>query len=196
MRVGILGGTFDPPHIGHIALAHSAIETLELDEVMMLPAFRNPLKKGHLTPAKQRMEMISLAIQDDPKLSISDIEISRGGASYAVDTLSELTYIKPTAEYWFILGSDAVKDIDKWKQPQRLLRMCRLAIATREGQNPEQLLMSVPVYVPDAVDWLPMPPMEISSSEIRRRIGDRKPMGQWVHPDVLKYIEANKLYRT
>ncbi|HEY3782193.1 MAG TPA: nicotinate-nucleotide adenylyltransferase [Fimbriimonadaceae bacterium] len=195
MKIGILGGTFDPPHAGHIALAHSAIETLELDEVMMLPAHRNPLKKGHTTPAKQRMEMLQLAIQDDPKLSLSDIEVSRGGPSYAVDTLSELTYIQQ-AEYWFILGSDPLKEIDKWKQPQRLLKMCRLAVAVREGQNMDQLLMSVPAYVPEAIDWLPMPPMEISSSEIRRRLGDRKPMGQWLNPDVLKYIEANKLYRT
>ena len=195
MRIGILGGTFDPPHIGHIALAHAAIDQLNLDEVMMLPAFRNPLKKGKGTPAKQRMEMISLVVEDEQKLSVSDIEIMRGGPSHAVDTLAELTYLKP-AEYWFIVGSDAAKEIDQWKQPRRLLKMCRLAVALREGQNKEQLLMSIPQYVRDSVDFLEMSPIEASATEIRFRIASGKPMPQWLHPKVIKYIETHKLYRS
>src|SRR3954471_14443433 len=107
MRIGILGGTFDPPHSAHLALAHKALDELRLDEVMFLPVNRNPLKKIKMSPAKDRLEMVKLAIRDEPNFSVSDIEIARGGPSYAIDTMNELTYARP-AEYWFILGSDAL----------------------------------------------------------------------------------------
>ena len=195
MRIGILGGTFDPPHLGHIALARAAIETLQLDEVMFLPVFRNPLKKSKQTGARQRLEMVTTAIESEPNVSVSDIEIQRGGASYAVETLQELTYVQP-ADYWFLLGSDALKTIGQWKQPEKLLRMCRLGVVLRGMTDRDQLLASVPEYVAPAVDWIQMPPVDISATDLRQRILEGKPVAQWMNPKVLQYVQKNKLYRS
>src|SRR5438045_2029390 len=117
MRIGILGGTFDPPHLGHLALANAAREHLKLDEVIFMPASRNPIKKGTQTPPKQRLEMVKRTVEGHPGLAYSDLEITRGGPSYAVDTLTELSFAKP-AEYWFLVGADALKDLPTWKQPE------------------------------------------------------------------------------
>jgi len=95
MRVGIFGGTFDPPHAAHLALAHQALQDLHLDEVMFLPVNRNPLKKQRTSSPRDRLEMVKLAIHDEPNFSVSDIEIVRGGPSYAIETMSELTYAQP-----------------------------------------------------------------------------------------------------
>ena len=194
MRIGVLGGTFDPPHMGHIALAHSAIETLELDEVMMLPAFRNPLKKGHTTPAKQRMEMVTLAIQDDPKLSLSDIEVSRGGASYAVDTLSELTYIKPSAQFWFILGFRCSKGYRQVEAAAAPTQNVPPGHRNPRGAKPRAASYVRPRLRPRFGGLAP------HASHGNLLIRDQKThwrqeaYGTMLHPDVLKYIEANKLY--
>src|ERR1700722_59500 len=108
MRIGVLGGTFDPPHLGHLALARAALRQLELDEVLFLPANRNPLKTGKGgTPAKHRLAMIDLMLKNEPTMAYSDMEITRGGPSYAVDTLNELHAVRP-AEYWFLMGADSL----------------------------------------------------------------------------------------
>src|SRR5687768_12512146 len=101
MRIGILGGTFDPPHSGHLTFAHAALETLDLDEVIFMPAHRNPQKKGRsVANSKQRLEMVRRLVGGHQKLSVSDLEITRGGPSYTVETLAELQHARP-AEYWF-----------------------------------------------------------------------------------------------
>jgi nicotinate-nucleotide adenylyltransferase len=194
MRIGILGGTFDPPHSAHLALAHKALDELRLDEVMFLPVNRNPLKKIKMSPAKDRLEMVKLAIRDEPNFSVSDIEIARGGPSYAIDTMNELTYARP-AEYWFILGSDALRSIAQWKQPEKLLRLTRLAVAPRSRAAKDQLLASLPPFVPSLIDWLDMPPMDISATELRQRMQSARPVAQWIKPEVAKYIEDKRLYR-
>lgn len=196
MRVGILGGTFDPPHVGHVALAHAAIQALQLDEVLLLPVHRNPLKNNkNQTPAKQRLEMLRLAVQNEPKLAISDIEIQRGGPSYAVETLQEFSYLRGD-EYWFLLGSDALREISQWKAPEKLVRLCRLGVVLRAGQDKASLIATLPEFVREVVDWIEMPRIDISSSQIRERAFGGRPISQWVHPDVLRYIEQNKLYRS
>jgi len=118
MRIGILGGTFDPPHIGHLELARAAIDALKLDEVLFLPAHRNPLKRAKSSPAKQRLEMVQRMVADEPKMAVSDIETSRGGPSYMVETLMELQMVKP-GDYWVLLGADAMKTFDEWKTRRR-----------------------------------------------------------------------------
>jgi nicotinate-nucleotide adenylyltransferase len=195
MKIGILGGTFDPPHNGHLALGHTALEQLGLDEVMYLPAFRNPLKKLKQTPARVRLDMVQLAIRDEPKFSVSDIDIMRGGPSYALDTVSELIHVQP-AEYWFIMGSDSLKTISEWKQPEKLLKHCRLGVVLRSKQDKGQLLEPLPVYVPPAIDWIEMPPVEISSTELRQLLDRGRVTDPWIKPQVLQYIAKNHLYRS
>lgn len=193
-RIGILGGTFDPPHVGHIKLADAAIETLQLDEVFFIPANRNPLKDRRSSRPKDRLEMVRLAIASHEKLAMSDIEIQRGGRSYMIDTLSELQAARP-GEYWLILGTDALREFDRWKSPERILQKARLAVAIRPPQTREDVLAHVPEGMTDSVDWIEMPPTDVSSTEIRLRIEEKRPYAQWLDPAVLDYINRQGLYR-
>lgn len=195
MRIGILGGTFDPPHNGHLSIAKAAAETLELDEVILLPASKNPFKEHlHRSSPEHRLKMVQAMIADEPGLAVSDMEITRGGVSYTVDTLGELQMVRP-ADYWFILGADAVRGITEWRNPQRLLRLCRLAVAIRPPITETQTMSKVPDEYRDRIDLINMPPLEISSSEIRERIRRGQNANMWVSPAVAKYIQAHKLYR-
>jgi nicotinate-nucleotide adenylyltransferase len=194
MRIGIFGGTFDPPHFGHLAVAEAAKEKLQLDEVIFVPANRNPLKKGKSATAKQRMEMVKLAIGDRPGFAISDSEISRGGPSYAVDTVSELQYVTP-GEYWFILGADALRTLPNWRQPGRLLRLCRLATTLRAPMTAEDVFKYIPEDYRKFIDIFEMKPTEISGSEIRDKLAKGSSISLWVPQPVIKYIQENKLYR-
>jgi len=195
MRIGVLGGTFDPPHEGHLALARAAADALNLDEVIFLPTHRNPLKKdAKQTGAKKRMEMVRLATKNEPAFAVSDIEVERKGLSYAVDTMRQLQMVRP-GDYWFILGADALKDFKKWKQPEKLLKLARLAVAVRPPETFQDAISRIPEQFRARIDAVPMPPVEISSTEIRERISGKRPVSQWVPRDVLQYIEENRLYR-
>lgn len=194
MKIGVLGGTFDPPHCGHIALARAAKEALQLDEVIFVPANRNPLKRGRQqSPARHRLAMVKLAIEDQPEFSVSDIEIARGGSSYAVDTITQLRLVKP-GDYWFVVGSDAVKHLGLWKDPQRLLRLCRLAVAVRPPESPADVISRLSPEVAAKVDIINMPPCEVSATQIRDAL--RRgivPKGK-VPAKVLQYVLENRLY--
>lgn len=195
MKTGILGGTFDPPHVGHLTLARSARDQLELDEVLFVPANRNPLKDPRkTTPARSRLDMVKLAIHDEEKMAVSDIEIVRGGASYMLDTVSELTHLNPS-DYWLVLGADSVKTITEWKQPEKLIKMCRLAVALRGGQGKEDVLARIPEVFHERIDWLDMPLVDISATTLRHKIDIGQPISPWVKSQVIAYIEKNRLYR-
>jgi nicotinate-nucleotide adenylyltransferase len=193
MRIGILGGTFDPPHIGHLTLARTAKEELGLDEVIFMPVNRNPLKKGKSTPAKHRLEMVQRAIADEPGLAMSDIEITRGGLSYAVDTLTELTFAQP-GDYWFLVGADALKGLPQWKQPERLLRLARFGVAVRPPIIEADVMARLPEEVKKRIDIVKMSALDVSSTDVRDLISAGKPVGSWVKPTVLQYIRENRLY--
>lgn len=196
MRIGILGGTFDPPHRAHLEVARAAMEQLELDEVMFVPASTNPLKQRQISEsAKHRFNMVRLAIADEPGFSVSDIEISRSGLSFAVETLEELQLARP-ADYWFIMGSDALKDIYNWKSPDRLVRLCRLAVVVRPPDTAETAARFVLDYMADRVDFIEMPGSAVSATAIRELIrrGLRPDEGD-LKPSTLEYIESNGLYR-
>jgi nicotinate-nucleotide adenylyltransferase len=195
VRIGILGGTFDPPHEGHLALARAALKSLQLDEVLFLPAHRNPLKRGaRQSPPTQRLEMVRLAVEGEPGLAVCDIEIARRGLSYAVDTLEQLHLVRP-AHYWFILGGDAVQQIGTWRRPDKLLRMCRLAVAPRPPERFEDVVARLPPDVRARADPIELSPVNISSSEIRDRLARRIDVSAWVPKNVLQYIRENRLYR-
>jgi len=195
MKIGILGGTFDPPHLGHLALAEAALQQFELDEVLFIPANRNPIKSFKTeTAAKHRLAMVECLVRDHPKFAYSDMEITRGGPSYSVDTLSELQMVQP-GEYWFIMGADALRGLSEWKSPSRLVRMCRLAVAVRPPLNVSDVLVKLPEELKGHVDTMQMFGLEISSSEIRTRLHGGQSVAPWLSPEVLQYIQTNKLYR-
>lgn len=194
MRIGIFGGTFDPPHKGHLAIADAAREQLELDEVLFVPTNRNPLKQIKSSSARDRLEMVRRAISGHEAFAVSDIEIARGGPSYAYDTVSELVYIRP-AEYWWILGSDALKTFEQWKQPDKLSRLCRLAVAVRPPTTLRDVQDRTSEWLLPRVDWLTLPPSDISSTDIRLRIHANKPVANLLPSGVLDYIQERKLYR-
>jgi nicotinate-nucleotide adenylyltransferase len=195
MKIGILGGTFDPPHAGHLALAKAAIVQLELDEVMFLPANRNPLKSRKVaTSGKHRLGMVEALIRHEPEMAVSDMELTRGGTSYTVDTLGELHMVRP-ADYWFLMGADALKGLPDWKSPQRLLRLCRLGVAVRPPTTELETLARVPEEFRGRVDLVKMTPMDVSSTDLRDRLSRNANVSPHLPGDVLKYINTHQLYR-
>jgi nicotinate-nucleotide adenylyltransferase len=195
MRIGILGGTFDPPHTGHLSLGLAAIEQLELDELLFIPANRNPIKSVRTgTPAKHRIAMVERLIKDQPKMAYSDMEITRGGPSYTVDTVTEMQMVSP-GEYWFIMGADALRGLPNWKSPARLMRLCRLGVAVRPPLIVSDVLVKLPEEFKGKVDVISMPALDISSSELRTRLQKHQVTTPWITPEVHQYIESNKLYR-
>lgn len=196
MKIGILGGTFDPPHAGHLALARSALQQLELDEVLFLPANRNPLKSSKSTVSgKHRLGMVEALIRHDSQMAVSDMEITRGGTSYTVDTLGELQMVQP-AEYWFIMGADSLVGIRDWKNPLRLLKLCRIAVAVRPPLSEPDILVRLPEEFKGKVDILQMPPSDISSTDLRDRLMRNQNVSPNLPQDVLKYIHTHQLYRS
>jgi len=195
MRIGILGGTFDPPHTGHLSLGQAAIEQLELDELIFIPANRNPLKgTKNETAAKHRLAMVEKLITGQPQMAYSDMEITRGGPSYTVDTMSELQMVRP-ADYWFIMGADALRGLASWKSPNRLTRLCRIAVAVRPPLIVADVLVKLPEEFKGHVDIIEMPALDISSTELRNRIHNGQNINPWMTTEVRQYIQTHKLYR-
>lgn len=193
MKYGILGGTFDPPHLGHIAIAEAAKSTLELDEVIWIPAGRNPLKTRKTLSARHRMAMVELAVADHDAFSVSDIEISRGGPSFTFDTVEELQMVQP-GEYWLILGTDAMRDIEQWKKAEKLAELVRFAVIERPGNTYDQVYGRLPHLFSERMKRISMPTTPISSSNIREGIHYGRPVEQWLEPAVWQYINENGLY--
>ncbi len=195
MRIGIFGGTFDPPHNGHLAVAHAAIKALELDEVLFIPAAKNPLKdRGPRASAEDRLTMLSFLVAREPKMGVSDVELQRGGPSYTVDTLSDLLLVQP-AEYWFLMGADALKGLSDWKQPGKLLKLCRIGAVVRPAMTDTDALLRVPEAYRDRIDTVPMAPMDVSSTELRNRIAQDKTIAPYVPQGILAYIDEKGLYK-
>jgi nicotinate-nucleotide adenylyltransferase len=196
MKIGFLGGTFDPPHIGHLALAHAALDHLGLDEVMFVPAGRNPFKpQSRTTPARTRLEMVELAIEGESRFSVTDIEVTRPGASYTVDTLEELAMARP-ADYWVLLGADVLTGFVAWKHPHRILQLARLGVANRPPSTRQTVEPLLPDWISERVDWIDADLPPISATEIRSMILRGKPVGRWVPPAVAGYLADHPLYRT
>ena len=195
MRIGVFGGTFDPPHNGHLAFAQATIEHLQLDEVQFVPAARNPLKTGiNISSGRHRLQMLERLVDDLPNLALCDIEIQKGGNSYSVETMTELSFAQ-AADYWFLMGADSILEIERWKQPERLLKLCRLAVTVRPPHTETSILARIPEFAKASTDFIPMPPQSISSTEIRNSIQDGKPVHRHMPPEVLRYINDHQLYQ-
>ena len=191
--LGILGGSFNPPHLGHLALARHARDQLALQRVLLVPANVSPFKPSAPDPgAEHRLQMCELLVQDCDGVCACAIELRRGGVSFTVDTLTALAAAHPEAELTLILGADAAVTLPSWREPQALVRLARLAVAERAGVSHEQVLESVP----DAdVRFLTMQVIEISSSQCRRLAAAGEPLEPLVGEEVAGYLSHNGLYR-
>lgn len=195
-RIGILGGMFNPPHLGHIALARAAVTQLNLDRVSLIPVLVPPHKPAKWDPgAEQRLEMCRLAAQHDPLVDVCTLELERPGPSYTVDTLRAIHANQPDAELTLILGADMARTLGSWREPREILKLTRLAVAERDGVTRREVLDAlVPMAGGERVAFLDMAPRDISSSDVRRRLASGEPIGELVGPDVAAHIAANHLY--
>jgi nicotinate-nucleotide adenylyltransferase len=188
-RIGILGGTFDPVHIGHLVLASCARDQLCTDEFVLIPNFQSPLKTAEpVAPFTDRLAMLRLALGESDQISASDIEGVQGGISYMVDTLGALTDTHPGAELYLVLGSDSVRDLPRWKDAQTVLRLARLAVVARDGRAPGN--------IPDGTSVIQMPRIDISASLIRRRVAEGLSIDFLTPASVVSYIGRVGLYRS
>ena len=200
-RIGILGGTFDPPHLGHLLIAESARTALGLESVLFLPAGEPWLKSGQrITAGVHRRQMVELAIADNPHFALCDAELRRAGPSYTADTLAELRGQLDDDDciLYFIVGSDVLPEFHRWKSPDRILNLCRLAVIERPGGpgNPIELLAAQypAAYTAGAIVSVPGPAVDISASELRRRLAAGDPARYQIPDAVADYIRRHGLY--
>jgi nicotinate-nucleotide adenylyltransferase len=185
MRVGIFGGTFDPIHVGHLAIANAALESVPLDRIVFIPAKRAPLKdQGPVAGEADRLAMVELAIAGEPRFSVSQVELDRDGPSYTVETLERLA---GADELFLILGGDALAALPRWKDPDRIRQLATLIVAERPGTPERAANGSIVAF--DA------PRIDISSREIRARAARGRSLRYLVPDPVWRHIEARGLYR-
>jgi len=191
-RIGVMGGTFDPVHHGHLVAANEAAHVLRLDEVIFVPAGRPWQKAARaVAPAEDRYQMTLLATRPNPLFSVSRVDIDRGGETYTVDTLSDLRAERgPEAEFFFILGADAVRGLATWKEPLKLVTMAHFVACTRAGHR-----LSWSGLPPDRLTPVEIPALEISSSTCRDRVRAGLPLRYLVPDAVIQYISNRGLYR-
>ncbi len=198
MRLGILGGTFDPIHIGHLILAEEAWHQLGLDQVLLAPAADPPHKRGQgKSPADHRVRMVELAIADNPHLALSRIDVDRPGPHYTLDMVRLLQeQYGPGASLYFLMGLDSLADLPTWHRPLDLMQHCHLVAFSRPDAafDWEALEMALP-GVRSRVILLPMPLLQISSSDLRDRARQGRPLRYQVLPQVERYIHEQQLYR-
>jgi nicotinate-nucleotide adenylyltransferase len=195
-RIGVLGGSFDPIHYGHLAIAEEARAALRLDQVLLIPAGHQPLKAGnHAALPEQRLAMARLACAPNPSLAVSDMEIARSGPSYTVVTLEELA-AQRRGELFFILGVDALADFQRWRAADRILELATIIGMRRAGSSPDLAPLRAAIPAIDArLVLLDGPLLAISSSDLRQRVAEGRPI-RYLTPDpVVAYIAEQGLYR-
>lgn len=189
-RLGILGGTFDPIHVGHLVAASEAMHRFELDRVVLVPAGR-PWQKSEFTDAEDRLMMTTLAAATHKKLSVSRLEIDRKGPTYTIDTLEALRSGFPGAELFLIVGADVALELNTWHRVGDIASLATVVAVTRPGSD----LTALPTApgLPE-VEVMEMPAIDVSSTDIRRRVAAGAPIDHQVPPDVLTYIREHGLY--
>jgi len=197
VNIGILGGTFDPIHIGHLVVAEEARIKLGLSEVLFVPAGQPWLKQARdITPAAHRVEMVRRAIADNPYFKLSTLEVDHPGPSYTVDTLTLLQdQLSSESSLFFILGRDTLAELPLWKEPRKVIQLCRLVVPPRLGSRDLRHLEEAIPGLLDKVIQLDMPVIGISSSEIRHRIAQGLPIRYLVPSVVEKYIAEHRIYQ-
>ena len=200
MKIGVLGGTFDPIHNGHIMVAEEVRSRLNLAEVLFVPAGQPWLKAGSpILAAEHRGQMVSLAIVAYPYFKLSTVEIDRAGPSYTVDTIAELqAQLGARGEFFFILGWDTLAELPQWREPSRLIEMCRLVAVPRPGYRLPDL-NSLETVIPGLLRRLVVldkPEVEVDATGIRARVSRGLPIGHLVPEPVEEYIRRHRLYLT
>lgn len=215
-KIGILGGTFNPIHYGHLAAAEEVWSRLKLDQVLFVPSFLPPHKQDEVIPsATQRQEMVALAIAGNPHFSLSDLEVKREGMSYSIDTVTELRRLQPAADFYFITGLDSFLEIQTWKEWERLLSLCKFIVLSRPGYaftdlasinfmhkavntlralDQRELRRAVLEIGNSAVYLEQIPLYDISSTDIRQRVRQGRTIKYLLPECVETYIIKNKLY--
>lgn len=198
-KVGIMGGTFNPIHIGHLIIAERAREQLELDEVLFMPC-GVPYKKNkeYVLPKDIRTQMTKLAIEDNPFFNLSTIEVDKEGITYTYETLEQLRKDNVNAEYYFIMGADSLMAIEYWKEPEKIFASCHIPAAVRDGKTISEIEAQA-AYLKDkyGADIIPLDidNISISSSMIRNMIKECRSIRYFVPEPVYDYIIKNKLYK-
>ncbi|HUQ82040.1 MAG TPA: nicotinate-nucleotide adenylyltransferase [Gemmatimonadaceae bacterium] len=200
MRLGIFGGTFDPPHVGHLLAASDAIEQLALDRLAFVPAAVQPLKASRSTAlGVHRLEMLRLTVSDDPRLETDSVELDRDGLSYTVDTLREFARRHPSAERYFLVGADVLSSFAQWRDPKIVLELATLAVLTRrsegETSTAPRLTAEMDAEVARRSTVVPTRRIDVSSTEIRERVRTGRSIHGFVTDDVAGYISSHGLYR-
>lgn len=193
MRLAIFGGSFDPPHIGHLLVADDATSQLALDRVVFVPAATQPLKAGRASASgAQRLEMTRLLVDGDARFDVSSVELDRAGLSYTVDTLAHFAAQFASAERFLLLGADVLATFASWREPERVVQLARPVILERGGEEPPRLPAGVTMQ---ALRRLPTRRVDISSTEIRERVREGKSIRGFVTDNVSAYIARHGLYR-
>jgi nicotinate-nucleotide adenylyltransferase len=196
LRVGILGGAFNPPHVGHLVCAQEALVQLVLEKVVFMPVGQAPHRELQDDPgAEARLEMVELAVADDGRFATSRAELDRPGPSYTVDTLRDLRSKTPDDELILILGGDQAAALPGWHEPETVLSLATVAVVERTNWSRSAIGIKVG-RLPGAqrIRYLDMPVMQVSSSAIRRRVAEGLPIRYLVPDKVANYIGANRLY--
>lgn len=198
-KVGIMGGTFDPIHYGHLMLAQNALDTFSLDEILFVPSGTPWLKEStKVLSRNKRVSMTGMAIEDNPDFALSTIEIDREGNSYSYETVAELKKEQPETAFYFIMGADSLLEIERWKHPDRLMADCILLVAVRDDCDKEGLKKQI-AYLTDKyqadIRILPANRMDISSTKIRQMIQEGKSVRYMLPNQVIRFIQKNHLYQ-
>lgn len=198
-RLGIMGGTFDPIHYGHLVAAEGARYEYRLEKVIFIPAGQPPHKPNiKLTDPWQRFEMTRLAVTSNPYFEEMPIEIERPGPSYAIDTVSEISRLFPGAQIFFITGADAVFKILSWKRVEELLSICKFIAATRPGYKLDEMwkkIGTLPQDLKKNIFCMEVPALAISSTDIRQRVREGRPIKYLLPEPVEEYIASNSIYQ-
>lgn len=199
MKIGILGGTFDPVHFGHLSIAKQALEELALDKLIIVPAKLQPFKLDQpVTIGKHRIEMLKLAFKDFEKVTISEYELDKNEVSYTINTLSAFRKEYPDSELWFLMGTDSFLKIEIWKNARDLLSQFNLIVGARPGYKEQELdtqINHLEKTYGTKIYKLSNEKIDISSTDIRKRINQGEAIDQWVPLTVERYITDYALYK-
>lgn len=197
IRLGLLGGTFDPPHYGHLLAAQEVAWRLQIDRVLFLPARQNPLKRGEpSSSAEDRCEMVALAVADNPIFELSRLDLDRPPPSYTADLLRALE--SPEYELFFLVGADILPELPKWREPRQIVQLARLVVVNRPGAPRPDLdrLERLLPGVGERSEQVQIPGVDVSSSDIRRRVAAGRPIRYLTPRAVERYIIDRGLYRS
>ncbi len=194
----MIGGTFDPPHYGHLALAENGRVQLNLDAVLFVPAGDPPHKPNRpMSPAEDRQAMVEAAIDDNPDFALSRVDLDRPGPHFTVDMLAQLADERPGVRLFFLMGGDSLADFASWRDPAGILARARLAVMERPGSEADVDVLAERVpNIRKRLVWLDAPRLEISGQDLRRRVREGLPIRYLVPPAVRRYVLERGLYRS